>query len=179
MHECSASGLEGEQHERRRLLSLWFGWIYGRVCRANYASDRRLDGCNPCLFGCANDPSNYARLVGGLVATIHIIGTSVKSDVYLVYDMVNAGFCDSGIRYQLDTINYSLYTCPMNDEFLSIPQVAAHLGLSRITVYQMVKAGSFPAMKVGRSYIIRRADLEAWLAANNPPKPRRRSKKTP
>ena len=40
------------------------------------------------------------------------------------------------------------------DKFITIPQLAELLGVSRITVYNRVKKGQIPATRVGRSYII-------------------------
>lgn len=40
------------------------------------------------------------------------------------------------------------------EKFITIPQLAQLLGVSRITVYNRVKKGQIPATRVGRSYII-------------------------
>ena len=37
---------------------------------------------------------------------------------------------------------------------VTIPQLARMLGVSRITVYQRVRRGQIPAVKVGRTYVI-------------------------
>ena len=39
-------------------------------------------------------------------------------------------------------------------EFISIPQLAKILGISRIAVYKRVKNGRIKAIKIGRSYAI-------------------------
>ena len=39
-------------------------------------------------------------------------------------------------------------------EFITIPELARHLGVSRITVYNRVKKGLIPAKMVGKTYII-------------------------
>lgn len=50
---------------------------------------------------------------------------------------------------------------------LNVVEVARRLGLSRNTVYAMVKAGQLPGIKVAkRRYIIPAAGLKAWLEAN-------------
>ncbi|MGD0078065.1 MAG: helix-turn-helix domain-containing protein [Sedimentisphaerales bacterium] len=41
-------------------------------------------------------------------------------------------------------------------EYLTIPQAAKLLGISRIAVYQKVKKGQIKAHKIGRNYVIRR-----------------------
>ena len=40
------------------------------------------------------------------------------------------------------------------ERFLSIPELAKMLGVSRVTVYNRVKRGNIPATKVGRTYVI-------------------------
>ena len=42
------------------------------------------------------------------------------------------------------------------EEYLTIPQVARMLGISRIAVYRKVKKGQIKAQKVGRTYVIAR-----------------------
>lgn len=49
------------------------------------------------------------------------------------------------------------------DELLDIASVAAYLGVSRRTVYNRVRSGDLPALKVGRLWRVRAADLEGWL----------------
>ncbi|MGB4441736.1 MAG: helix-turn-helix domain-containing protein [Coriobacteriia bacterium] len=50
------------------------------------------------------------------------------------------------------------------DELLTIEAVARYLGVSTRTVYNHVRAGDLPAVKVGRLWRVRAADLEAWLS---------------
>ncbi|MRS11725.1 MAG: helix-turn-helix domain-containing protein [Actinobacteria bacterium] len=49
------------------------------------------------------------------------------------------------------------------EELLSIETVARYLGVSERTVYNRVRAGDLPALKVGRLWRVRAADVEAWL----------------
>ena len=49
------------------------------------------------------------------------------------------------------------------DELLDITSVATYLGVSERTVYNKVRSGDLPALKVGRLWRVRVADLEAWL----------------
>jgi excisionase family DNA binding protein len=49
------------------------------------------------------------------------------------------------------------------DELLDIARVAAYLGVTERTVYNKVRAGELPAVKVGRLWRVRPGDLEAWL----------------
>ena len=39
-------------------------------------------------------------------------------------------------------------------KYLTIPEFADLLGISRIAVYKKVKAGKIPAEKIGRNYVI-------------------------
>jgi excisionase family DNA binding protein len=48
-------------------------------------------------------------------------------------------------------------------ELWDISHVAAYLGVSERTVYNKVRSGSLPAVKVGRLWRVRASDLEAWL----------------
>jgi len=41
-----------------------------------------------------------------------------------------------------------------NERFLTIPELAKLLGISRIAVYNRVKKGQIPAKKIGKTYII-------------------------
>jgi excisionase family DNA binding protein len=49
------------------------------------------------------------------------------------------------------------------EELLDIAAVAQYLGVSERTVYNKVRSGDLPAVKVGRLWRVRAADLEAWL----------------
>lgn len=46
----------------------------------------------------------------------------------------------------------------------TVDEVADLLGLSRGLTYDLVRAGTIPAERVGRRWIIPRARLDAWLA---------------
>jgi excisionase family DNA binding protein len=39
-------------------------------------------------------------------------------------------------------------------KYITIPELAKHLGISRIAVYRKVKKGQIPAKKIGRIYVI-------------------------
>lgn len=54
------------------------------------------------------------------------------------------------------------------DELLDIAQVAAYLGVSERTVYDRVRSGTIPAIRIGRLWRVRSADLQAWLDSNRP-----------
>jgi len=50
-----------------------------------------------------------------------------------------------------------------SSEYVSIPEMARILGLSRIAVYRKVKKGQIKAKKIGRNYAIPRRDADAVL----------------
>jgi excisionase family DNA binding protein len=49
------------------------------------------------------------------------------------------------------------------DELWDIARIAAYLGVTERTIYNRVRAGDLPAIKVGRLWRVRQSDLEAWL----------------
>jgi excisionase family DNA binding protein len=51
------------------------------------------------------------------------------------------------------------------DELWDIARVATYLGVTERTVYNKVRAGDLPAVKIGRLWRVRPSDLEAWLAS--------------
>lgn len=50
-----------------------------------------------------------------------------------------------------------------DDNFVSIPQLAKLLGISRIAVFKKVKQGQIKAIRIGRNYAISRKHLEHIL----------------
>ena len=50
-------------------------------------------------------------------------------------------------------------------KFVTVAEVAAELRVSNMTVYRLVQSGALPAVRVGRSYRIRAADVDRYLAA--------------
>jgi len=53
----------------------------------------------------------------------------------------------------------------MDDVFLTTDEVLAYLHVNLRTVYRLIKAGQIPAVRVGRQWRFRKADIEQWLAA--------------
>ena len=58
----------------------------------------------------------------------------------------------------------------MEKDYYSIPELAAALGKSRITLFKQVKKGLIKAKKVGRHYVIKRSDLGGESASTDRPK---------
>jgi excisionase family DNA binding protein len=50
-----------------------------------------------------------------------------------------------------------------SESFLSVPQVAELLSVSRMTIYRLVGEGVIPAHRIGRSIRIRERDFDAYL----------------
>ncbi|QBI21521.1 DNA-binding protein [Egibacter rhizosphaerae] len=47
----------------------------------------------------------------------------------------------------------------------TVAEVAEHMRVSTMTVYRLIKAGTLPAIRVGKNYRIRGGDLAAFLEA--------------
>jgi excisionase family DNA binding protein len=54
--------------------------------------------------------------------------------------------------------------------FLSVPELAKLLGLSRIAVYKRIKKGQIKAARVGRNFLIEKKDLIGILDEKITPK---------
>jgi excisionase family DNA binding protein len=48
--------------------------------------------------------------------------------------------------------------------FLTVAEVARMLRVSNMTVYRLVNAGDIAAVRVGKSYRLREADIDKYLA---------------
>lgn len=57
---------------------------------------------------------------------------------------------------------------PTNEKLaLSVSEAAELLGLSRPTVYKLMRRDDFPVLRIGTRTLIHRAKLEAWVAAQS------------
>jgi excisionase family DNA binding protein len=52
----------------------------------------------------------------------------------------------------------------MNDEILTLKEVAEYLKLAEKTAYRLAAEGKLPGFKVGGSWRFRRKELEDWIA---------------
>lgn len=52
----------------------------------------------------------------------------------------------------------------MNDELLTLDQLATYLRLSKMSIYRMAQRGDIPATKIASQWRFRRGDIEKWLA---------------
>ena len=63
---------------------------------------------------------------------------------------------------------------PVDEDILPLPEAAAALGISHVTLWRMVKEGRVPAVPIGRIRGILRKDLDAArLVIRKPGRPRR------
>lgn len=51
----------------------------------------------------------------------------------------------------------------MNDQILTLKEVAAYLKLAEKTAYRLASEGKLPGFKVGGSWRFKREDLETWI----------------
>jgi excisionase family DNA binding protein len=53
-----------------------------------------------------------------------------------------------------------------------VPEVAAHLNISRSKVYELLASGNLPSVKIDRTRLVRGSDLRAYVDALEPSLPR-------
>jgi excisionase family DNA binding protein len=53
-------------------------------------------------------------------------------------------------------------------DLLTPVEVIAYLRVNVRTVYRLMRTGELPAMRVGRQWRVRRADLDSWLRRDTP-----------
>lgn len=51
----------------------------------------------------------------------------------------------------------------MAERCLSVPEIAAHLGVKRDTVYKWIERKKMPAHKVGRLWKFLASEIDAWV----------------
>jgi excisionase family DNA binding protein len=68
----------------------------------------------------------------------------------------------------------------VDDVFLTTGEVLEYLQVNLRTVYRLIKAGKIPAVRVGRQWRFRKADIDRWLAgARTGPEPPAAAKASP
>ena len=53
----------------------------------------------------------------------------------------------------------------MDDRWLSVDEICAHLGISRDTVYKWIDKKDMPAHRVGRLWKFKKAEVDEWVRA--------------
>jgi len=66
------------------------------------------------------------------------------------------------------THTWSYSISGLDETFLTTEEVLAYLQVNLRTIYRLIKAGKIPAVRVGRQWRFRKADIDAWLARQQP-----------
>lgn len=53
----------------------------------------------------------------------------------------------------------------MDDRWLSVDEICAHLGISRDTIYKWIDRKGMPAHRVGRLWKFNKAEIDDWVRA--------------
>lgn len=56
----------------------------------------------------------------------------------------------------------------MENEIITVKEIAKYLRLSLPTVYRLVRNGTIPHVKIGSRYLIPRDTFLSWVASNAP-----------
>ena len=52
---------------------------------------------------------------------------------------------------------------PQNRQVMSVPEAAAHLGISQSKMYEIVRIKGFPCIRIGRRILVNRRKFEEWI----------------
>jgi excisionase family DNA binding protein len=52
---------------------------------------------------------------------------------------------------------------PERQSFLTTEQVLGYLNITPRTIYRLIRNGELPAIRIGRQWRFRRADLDRWV----------------
>lgn len=55
----------------------------------------------------------------------------------------------------------------MDDEIMTVREVAAYLKIKEKTAYRLASEGRIPGFKVGGSWRFRRKDIESWISTQS------------
>lgn len=56
----------------------------------------------------------------------------------------------------------------MIERWMSVNEIAAHLGIAAITIYRWLEKGLIPAHKVGKQWRFNQAEVDAWVMSKSP-----------
>lgn len=51
----------------------------------------------------------------------------------------------------------------MDDRWLSVEEIAKHLGIARDTVYRWIESKALPAHKIGRFWKFKKDEVDEWV----------------
>ena len=54
------------------------------------------------------------------------------------------------------------------EAFLTTEEVLSYLKITPRTIYRLIRTGELPAVRIGRQWRFRRADLDRWLERQRP-----------
>lgn len=55
----------------------------------------------------------------------------------------------------------------ITEPWLSVEQIAAHLGISKETVYRWLEKGKIPAHRVGKQWRFKPSEVDEWVKSGN------------
>jgi len=55
---------------------------------------------------------------------------------------------------------------PSGPGFLTVPETAERMRVSKMTVYRLIRSGKLPAVQIGKTYRVKETDLEEYLDAS-------------
>jgi excisionase family DNA binding protein len=78
-----------------------------------------------------------------------------------------------GLSWARDTVRYLANGSMMTEPWVSVEEVAKHLGVAKDSVYRWIETRHLPAHKVGRLWKFRLTEVDAWVKeqADRGPKP--------
>lgn len=50
-----------------------------------------------------------------------------------------------------------------SERWLSLEEIAQHLGMSKVTIYKWIEAEKIPGHKVGRNWKFKVSEVDAWV----------------
>jgi excisionase family DNA binding protein len=53
----------------------------------------------------------------------------------------------------------------LEDEIMTVSEVAAYFKISEVTTYKLVQEGKIPAFKIGRHWRVKKSDLSEFVEA--------------
>jgi len=61
----------------------------------------------------------------------------------------------------------------LNDEFMTLKEVAGYLHLNERTIYKWAQEGTIPASKLGSTWRFRKSEIDAWVEENKNTRPKK------